>query len=107
MTTRRASRVPRAVFALLAAGLLAQLALRGPNGGHAARAEAPPHPPARPVLRVAALGEPRLFSRLLMLWLLTFERHAGAGVLLAALGMLMWVTRRLTPPVDDEGAAPP
>lgn len=107
MTTRRASRVPRAVFALLAAGLLAQLALRGPDGGHAARAEAPPHPPARPVLRVAALGEPRLFSRLLMLWLLTFERHAGAGVPLASLdydALRAWLARILE--LDPGYAAP-
>ena len=107
MKTRRASRVPRAVFALLAAGLLAQLALRGPSGAPEARAPAPPHPPARPLLRVAALGEPRLLSRLLMLWLLTFERHAGAGVPLASLdydALRAWLARILE--LDPGYAAP-
>ena len=98
MRTRGKSRVPRAALALIAAGLLAQVALRGPGGAPEARDRALPQPPARPLLRVAALGDPRLFSRLLMLWLLTFERHAGAGVPLASLdydALRTWLARIL------------
>lgn len=43
-------------------------------------------------------------------FLLQLEQYAllaGAGVLLAALGMLMWVTRRLTPAAAGEEPAPP
>lgn len=45
-----------------------------------------------------------------LFFLLQLEEYAllvGAGVLLAALAMLMWATRRLTPAGDGEGAAPP
>ena len=107
MKTRPVRRVPWSVLALLAAGLLVQSALRGPGGGPEARARALPHPPARAVLRMAALGDPWLGARLLMLWLLTFERHAGAGVPLARLDydvLRAWLARILE--LDPGYAAP-
>ena len=90
--------MPRAVLGLLVAGLLAQPVFRESSGAYAAGARALPHPPARPILHLAAGGESSVLARLLMLWLLTFERHNGTGVPLASLdygALRAWLGRIL------------
>ena len=77
---RPVSAVPPAVRWVLAAALALQI------GWHAwrpdLRAEAQPlgPVPAAPALRIAALGDPAAFARLLMLGLLVHDRQPGASI---------------------------
>lgn len=89
MKTRRDERpfsaVPGWLGAALMLALAAQLAVHhfGPAAGRAAR-PLPPAPPAA-LLELAALGEPALAGRLLMLWLQTRDTQPGISVPLRAL----------------------
>ena len=80
MNERPIASVPRPVLALLAAGLAAQVAWHGAQPPPAPRAEDLPAPPARDLLAIAALGEPEVASRLLMIWLQAFDNQPGVSI---------------------------
>ena len=69
--------VPFALLALLAAGLAAQIAWKSAWQPAAPEAADLPPAPGIAALRLAALGEPEVLSRLLMLYLQAFDFQAG------------------------------
>jgi hypothetical protein len=101
MPQRPLSSVPRSVLLLLAAALIAQLLWTGvaPLQGPAS-AQTPALPPAPPLalLQVASLGERAAASRLLMLYLQSWDDQPGARISWRALdyGRLTdWLARAL------------
>lgn len=72
--------VPRAVFAVLAAALILQIAWQSALPRPAARAEALTAPPAIPALRVASLGEPVALAQLMTLYLQAFDNQPGISI---------------------------
>lgn len=77
--------VPRVVLAALLLALLAQLAWHGWRPPPQARASDLPAPPPLAVARVAALGEPVVLGKMLMLWLQAFDNQPGVSLPFAAL----------------------
>lgn len=77
---RRVSEVPRAVLAVLAVALCAQIAWQATQPKPVARAEELGWPPRVPVLRTASLGEPIVLSQLLTLRLQAFDNQPGISV---------------------------
>ncbi|MEQ8661506.1 MAG: hypothetical protein RLW62_11855 [Gammaproteobacteria bacterium] len=90
--------LPRALLGVLALAFALQLtagALRAPPG--ASQRALPPAPPAA-LLELAALGEPAVLARLLMLWLQAFDYQPGISVPFRALDYARveaWLERML------------
>lgn len=78
--TRPVAAVPRPVAALLVVALALQLAWHAAEPPPAARTEALPPPPAVPVLRLAALGEPAALAAGATLWLQHFDDQPGRSI---------------------------
>lgn len=77
---RPLSDVSAPVLALLAAGLVLQIALHAATPAPQARAEDLPPPPAASMLRLASLGEPIALAKVLMLYLQAFDYQSGSKV---------------------------
>ncbi len=90
--------LPRAVPLLLVAAILLQLAWGVLRAGPQAQVRALPAAPPQAVLEVAALGEPGVLARLLMLWLQAFDDQPGISVPFRALDYARledWLARLL------------
>ncbi|MEQ8230469.1 MAG: hypothetical protein RLW61_15430 [Gammaproteobacteria bacterium] len=90
--------LPRALFVLLAVSIVLQLAWGVSRPPPASRSDALPPAPPVALLEVAALGEPGVLARLLMLWLQAFDYQAGASLPYAALDYARledWLARML------------
>ena len=90
--------MPWRVAAVLAAALAAQLLWAGSRAGPQVRIAALAPPPPAAVLRVAALGEPALMARLMMLWLQAYDYQPGVSLSFRALdygAIETWLTRML------------
>ena len=77
--------VPRPVLAALGLALAAQIAWHGLRPPPEARAGDLPAPPSAAVARVAALGEPVVLAKTLMLWLQAFDNQPGVSLSFAEL----------------------
>ena len=77
--------VPRGVLVLLGLALAAQLAWHGGRPPPSAEAADLPAPPSEAAARVAALGEPEVLARTLLLWLQAFDNQPGVSIPFAAL----------------------
>ena len=80
MTQRPISAVPRAILALLALGLAAQLALKAVAPPPKASAEELPPAPGIGTLRLASFGDPVALAKALMLYLQAFDYQSGTRV---------------------------
>jgi hypothetical protein len=69
--------VPRAVLAVLAASLAAQIAWQALRSDHGRSAFDLPPAPSAPALRLASMGEPEAAARLTMLYLQSFDLGGG------------------------------
>lgn len=74
---RSLAAVPRALWALLAAALAAQIAWQHPGRPRAPSAADLPPPPSVQALRLAAFGEPEALARIAMLYVQSFDLAAG------------------------------
>ncbi|MCB1749927.1 MAG: hypothetical protein KDK06_22340 [Gammaproteobacteria bacterium] len=95
---RALAAVPRAVLALLALALAAQVGWGLDRAAPRVTVDALPSPPSTAALEVLSFGEPRLGARLLMLWLQAFDYQPGVSLRFAALdyGRLeAWLARLL------------
>lgn len=80
MHERPVAQVPRAVLALLALGLAAQIGLRANAPEPRAKAEELAPAPDIAVLRLASVGEPIALARMLMLYLQAFDYQSGSRI---------------------------
>lgn len=106
-TERPIAAVPRAVLALLAAGLALQIGWHAHLPKPAATAEQLPPPPAPVSLRLATLGEPITAARLLMLYVQAFDVQPGILIPYAQLDyerLQAWLARILE--LDPRGQYP-
>jgi hypothetical protein len=104
---RRLRAVPRGVLAVLGLALAAQLALGLARPGARAQAEDLPPPPALPVLRLAALGDPVPLGKLLMLYVQAFDLRADNRLPYQAMDyhrLAQWLARVLE--LDPAGQYP-
>lgn len=95
---RPVSAVPRGILLALVVALAAQLAWHKRLPAPVAVAEDLPAPPATYLLRVAALGEEQALSRLLMLWLQSFDNQPGISIPFSRLDygrVVSWLDRIL------------
>ena len=72
--------VPLPVIALLAAGLAAQIAWHAGRPPPSATASDLPAPPGIDALRLWAMGDPIVLSKLLMLWLQAHDNQPGVSI---------------------------
>lgn len=72
--------VPLPVLVLLAVALAAQLAWHDTRPPPSAAASDLPAPPSIDVLRLAALGDPIVMAKLLMLWLQAHDNQPGVSI---------------------------
>lgn len=72
--------IPRSVLALLAAGLVLQLAWHALRPGPTAEARELPVPPSVQRLELMSLGDPLVMGRVLMLWLQAFDNQPGISI---------------------------
>ncbi|HEX7983326.1 MAG TPA: hypothetical protein VF616_07400 [Duganella sp.] len=101
------SAVPRAVFALLAAALAAQLLWQASAPTPRARARELPPAPSLAALRLAALGEPVALSKAAMLYVQGFDEQAGVSIAWRELDygkVALWLRRVLE--LDPRGQYP-
>ena len=106
-TERPVSFVPRPVLALVAMGLLLQLAWHGLQPPPRPLAEDLPSPPQASVLRLASMGDPLALSKVLMLWLQIFDNQPGISLPFRALDYARvesWLERILE--LDPRGQYP-
>ncbi len=80
MAERSIRDVPRPVIGLLLVALAAQIGWHGLRPGPQAGAQALPEPPSIEALRVAALGDPWVTAKVLMLWLQAFDNQPGISI---------------------------
>ena len=80
MRQRPFSAVPRAVLALLAVALAAQIAWQASRPAPQLQARALPPAPSLATLQLASLGEPVALSRLTMLYVQGFDEQAGLAI---------------------------
>ena len=107
MKERPISAVPGVVTALLALGLVSQIALRAASPPPKASAEDLPVSPSIETLRLASLGDPVALAKGLMLYLQAFDYQSGTRVPYRDLdyGRLeIWLTRILE--LDPQGQYP-
>ncbi len=107
MAERRLAAVPRAVIGLLALALLAQVGWHGMRANLEAVAEMLPPAPSAQALRLAALGDPIVFAKTLMLWLQAHDNQPGVSVPFRALDyarVQSWLDRILE--LDPRGQYP-
>jgi hypothetical protein len=98
MAERRLSVVPRAVVALLALALAAQLTLRLWQPRPVASAHALPVPASPGVLRVTSFGDPIALAQALTLYLQAFDNQPGISIPFKDLDynrVELWLTRIL------------
>ena len=99
--------VPRAVLALLAATLAAQLLWQAGAAAPRARARDLPPAPSLAALLLAALGEPVALSKAIMLYVQGFDEQAGVGIAWRELDyakVALWLRRVLE--LDPRGQYP-
>ena len=77
--------VPVPVALLLAAGLCLQIAWHAMRPPVDVKASALPWPPSTQALKLSALGDPWVASKLLMLWLQAFDNQPGISIPFAQL----------------------
>lgn len=95
---RPVAAVPRAVTALLALAVAAQLYTGSAREDPATAVRELPWPPPSSALRVVALGEEGVLARLIMLWLQAFDYQPGVSVSFHALDyerVEAWLERTL------------
>jgi hypothetical protein len=95
---RPVSAVPRGIILVLVVAFAAQLAWHQRLPAPVAGAADLPAAPAPGLLRVAALGEEQALSRLLMLWLQSFDNQPGISVPFSKLDygrVALWLDRIL------------
>lgn len=95
---RPVSAVPRGIMLALVVALAAQIAWHMRLPAPVASAADLPAPPATNLLRVAALGEEQALSRLLMLWLQSFDNQPGISIPFSRLDydrVVLWLDRIL------------
>jgi hypothetical protein len=80
MRERKITAVPRAVLALLALALAAQIAIKASAPVPRASAEELPPAPSMAALRIASFGEPIALAKILMLYLQAFDYQSGSKV---------------------------
>ena len=98
MRERPLARVPAPVALAFAGALGAQLAWHALEPRPSPSAEALPAPPPLAALRVAALGEEAVLSRLVMVWLQAFDNQPGVSIPFARLDyarVAAWLDRAL------------
>src|SRR5690242_7750831 len=78
--TAKSHAVPRTLVILFVAAIALQLALAPWRPKPAPVAQPLPAPPPLVVLRAAALGEPRLVSAAIVLWLQAFDDQPGVAL---------------------------
>lgn len=99
--------VPLPVLALLAAGFVAQVLWHDTRPPPTARASDLPAPPGIDALRLSALGDPIVMSRLLMLWLQAHDNQPGISIPFRSLDygrVVVWLERILA--LDPRGQYP-
>ena len=107
MTQRSISGVPRAVTALLALGLAAQIGLKVAAPRPSASAEDLPPAPGIGALRLASFGDPIALAKGLMLYLQAFDYQSGTRIPYRDLDydrLEAWLTRILE--LDPQGQYP-
>ena len=80
MRERRITAVPRAVLALLAFALAAQIGIKASAPAPKASAEELPPAPSMAALRIASFGDPIALAKILMLYLQAFDFRSGSKV---------------------------
>ncbi|MGB5082479.1 MAG: hypothetical protein WBO23_17260 [Burkholderiales bacterium] len=80
MPQRPIAEVPRAVLALVALGLAAQIGMRASFPSPRATAEDLPPAPSIAALRLASFGDPVALAKALMLYLQAFDYQSGSRV---------------------------
>jgi hypothetical protein len=77
---RPLSAVPWPIYLLMAVAVAVQLLFHAAQPRPVARADDLPQAPRVELLRVASLGEPVTFARVLMLWLQAFDYQSGISI---------------------------
>jgi len=80
MRERKITAVPRAVLALLALALAAQIGIKASASPPGASAEELPPAPSMAALRIASFGDPIALAKILMLYLQAFDYQSGSRV---------------------------
>ena len=80
MRQRRITAVPRAVLALLALALAAQIGIKASAPAPGVSAEELPPAPSMAALRIASFGDPIALAKTLMLYLQAFDYQSGSKV---------------------------
>lgn len=80
MRERKITAVPRAVLALLALALAAQVGIKASAPAPRASAEELPPAPSMAALRIASFGDPVALAKILMLYLQAFDYQSGSKV---------------------------
>jgi hypothetical protein len=80
MRERKITAVPRAVLALLALALAAQVGIKAAAPAPRASAEELPPAPSMAALRIASFGDPIALAKTLMLYLQAFDYQSGSKV---------------------------
>jgi hypothetical protein len=80
MRERNITAVPRAVLALLALALAAQIGIKSSAPAPRASAEELPPAPSMAALRIASFGDPIALAKTLMLYLQAFDYQSGSKV---------------------------
>lgn len=104
---RRLSVVPRAVLALLAVSLAAQIAWRTSSSGGRTDSAELPQAASMPALRLASFGEPTALGKILMLYLQSVDFQAGSRIPYRNLDydrLIAWLSRILE--LDPKGQYP-
>ena len=107
MKERSATRVPRVVMFLLAAGLAAQIGWKAILPPLAAKAEDLGSAPSTTLLRLASLGEPIALAKVLMLYVQAFDYQSDSNIPYRALDydqLEGWLARILE--LDPHGQYP-
>lgn len=107
MRERPISLVPRPALLLLALGLSLQIAWHLHRTPHDVHADNVPLPPSQAALALASFGEPIALSKVLMLYIQTFDDQAGISIPYVKLDfdhLQQWLTRILE--LDPRGQYP-
>jgi hypothetical protein len=104
---RSISSVPIPALTLLGLGLIAQVLWHAARPEPQAQAQELPVPPAFEYLHLLSLGDPEALSKLLMLWLQTFDNQPGVSIPFRKLDyprVIGWLERILE--LDPQGQYP-